>query len=1100
MAGGGGEAALSRWALFLMAVGYVGLLCGVALRTDRGRLRGPRRRIVYTFSLAVYCTSWTFYGAVGSAVTSGWAYLPIYLGPILVFLLAPGFLARLVKAAQEEGATSIADFIGARHGKSRGVAALVTLLALFGTVPYLALQLRSVGTSYADLTGSAGAAWPMVVTALVLVCFTMVFGTREYESAGRSDGVLVAVSIESLVKLAAFVAIGMFALAAIAGAAPDARTGATAALVARFTPAMLDANFVVLTVLAAAAIVCLPRQFFVGVIGATAPSDPVAARWPLIAYLAVTALLVMPIALAGLVDPEVADPDLLVIAMPTTHGASWLGPLVFLGGFSAATGMAVVETIALATMVSNDLVAPVLLRFPRFANGANIGGVLLGVRRAVMLLLMAVALGYALVTPPERGLASIGLVAFAAMAQFAPALVLAVRARGHDPVAAKAGLAAGLAMWAATLFVPTMIGRPIVPHPGIAGLDFVSEGAVASLLVNLLVHGAVLARRIRAVRLVLRRDNRIAGVRDRADLIRLAGRFVGTERAAETLGEGARIDRQAARRAERLIAGVVGVPSARVLVASALSGEAMSVDDVTRMLDESGHSLQFSKDLLAATLENIDPGVSVVDAELNLVAWNGRYLELFGFPPGLIRVGAPIADAIAFNALAGECGPGEVADHVERRLAHMRRGTPHSFVRVRPDGRVLKTVGGPMPGGGYVMCFTDTTTEAAALAAAERARDQLETRVAKRTAALSAANAALAAATRDKTRFLAAASHDLLQPLHAARLFAAALAREGPAPLVARIDQSIAAAEQLLRALLDISKLDAGGIVARPSVFALRPLIDELAGGFADQVAAKRLRLRVAGGDATVETDRVMLRQILQNLIGNAVRYTVAGGIVVGVRRRGGSVAIEVIDTGPGIPADRHRTIFREFERLDTGEDSGVGLGLAIVERTVRLLGLSLRLDSVVGRGSRFALSLPAVAAVPVLPDRHGGDRLDRPKLSGCLTLLVVDDDRRVREATAVLLRAAGHTVRLAADRAGALAQADGIDGALVDYDLGADDGLALVGDLRARTPGIAAALITADGAAWLAERAAVLGIAVLLKPLNPLVLDGWLATVTRPG
>ena len=1087
--------------MFLIAVAYAGLLTGVAFLSERARLRGARRRIVYTLGLAVYCTSWTFHGAVGSAVATGWAYLPIYLGPILVFLLMPGFLARLVKAAQEEGATSIADFIGARFGKSRGVAALVTILALFGTVPYLALQLRSVGTTYADLTGSANSGGPIVVTAIVLAGFAMLFGNRRHERAGGNDGVLVAVSIESVVKFAAFVAIGLFSLVLIAQAVPADRTAAVTALAGRFAPSALDANFVVITLLAAAAIICLPRQFFVGVVAATSPSDPMAARWPLIAYLSVIALLVVPIALAGFLGTmAIADPDLLVIDMPLARGESWLALLVFLGGFSAATGMVLVETITLATMVSNDLVGPILLRSPRLAKASDIGGALLWVRRVVMLLLMAVALAYALAIPPEQRLAAIGLVAFAAMAQFAPALILAVRARGHDPVSAKAGLTAGLAMWAIMLFVPTIIGRPILPHIGIAGLDFVSEGAVASLLVNLLVHGAVLARRIPAPRLVFHRGDRIATIRNRSDLIRLAGRFVGMDRAVAVLGEGERVDQQTARRAERLIAEVVGAPSARVLVASALSGAAMSVDDVTRMLDESGQSLQFSKGLLAATLENIDSGVSVVDADLNLIAWNGRYLELFDFPPGLIRVGAPIADAIAFNALAGECGPGEVRDHVERRLAHMRRGTPHSFVRIRPDGRVLKTVGGPMPGGGYVMSFTDTTAEAAALAAAEAARDALETRVRERAAALSEANAALAAATRDKTRFLAAASHDLLQPLHAARLFAAALAREREEPLVERIDRSIVAAEQLLRALLDISKLDAGGIVPNPTRFPLRALLDDLVAGFGGQAAAKGLRLHVGGPDAVVETDRVLLRQIVQNLIGNAVRYTMSGGVIVGVRRRGHFVWIEVIDTGPGIPEDRRGVIFREFERLDTGEDAGVGLGLAIVERTVRLLGLTLKLDSVVGRGSRFALSLPIAETTVDGAAVKRPDAQDRMTLSPTprLTLLVVDDDPAVRGGMEALLGRSGHAVRAVADGAAARVAAKGIDAALVDYDLGEEDGLTLIAELRRHAPLLPAIIITADGSPALAERAAASGIALLLKPVDQVLLEEWLSGVVQ--
>ena len=953
--------------LFLIAVGYAGLLYAVAFVTERRRLVGRRRRMVYTLSLAVYCTSWTFYGAVGSAVATGWSFLPIYLGPILVFLLAPAFLSRLVRVAQEEGATSIADFIGSRFGKSRGVAALVTLLALFGTIPYLALQLRSVGTAYADLTRASHTAGPMIATAIVLALFAMLFGTRRYEVAGRNDGVLFAVSIESLVKLASFTAIGIFAVLLVATAAPDARATGVARLAANFAPGRLDINFVVITILAAAAIVCLPRQFYIGVIEAVSPGDPRAARWPFIGYLVWTTLLVIPIAIAGfLVDPRGAQPDLLLIEMPLRSGAAWLALVVFLGGFSAATGMVVVETIALSTMVSNDLIAPLLLRRARFANNVNLGRTLLWMRRAVIVALMVIALAFALLTPANQRLAEIGIVAFAATAQFAPALVMAVFAGGRDGLAARAGLSAGLIGWVVTLFVPMLSGNAVLPHYGIGGLDPLSEGAVLSLTLNLVTHALVAARRIRPSRLTRSRDATIPPIHSREDLVRLAARFVGADRAREAIGasDGDGIDRLSARRAERLIASVVGAPSARALLASALSGAALGIDDVTRMLDESGQSLQFSKGLLAATLEHIDPGVSVVDADLNLVAWNNRYVELFGFPAGLIRVGAPVADAIAFNALNGECGPGEFEDHVERRLAHMRRGTRHSFERVRPDGRVLKTVGGPMPSGGYVMCFTDTTAEADALAAVERARDALEDRVAGRTAELVTANAALARATREKTRFLAAASHDLLQPLHAARLFTAALDREtgaaGETKLIGQIDRSIAAAENLLRTLLDISKLDSGGIVPQAVTFALRPLLAELIDGLTAQAFAKGIGLRLTEGDAVVSSDPVLLRSILQNLIGNAIRYTRSGGVLVGVRHRGANVRIDVIDSGPGIPPDKRAIIFREFERLDTGEDTGVGLGLAIVERTARLLDTPLGLVSRVGRGSRFSVTLRA--------------------------------------------------------------------------------------------------------------------------------------------
>lgn len=1075
--------------LFVVAIGYAALLFAVAWIVRRRGIAAGQRRAVYTLGLAVYCSSWTFNGAVGSAVADGWAYLPIYLGPILLFVGGRRLLVRLVGAVQADGATSIADFIGGRFSRSRGVAALVTMIALTGTVPYVALQLRSVATSYGALSGMADATRPMIATAIVLAGFAVAFGTRGDARARADGGLLAAVAVESVIKLIAFAGVALFAFWLVSQAAPADRAVGLDRLASGFARPPAVGDFAIATLLAMAAMLCLPRQFHVTVIAAHDQQDPARARWPFVAYLALTALLVVPITWGALVQGGVTRPDLLVIAMPLSAGAPMIALLGFVGGFSAATAMVVMETVALATMVSNDLIAPLLLRSPRMAAAAHVGRTLLWVRRGVIVGIIAVALLSALLIPMARGLATIGLVAFAAMAQFAPALVLAVLGGGRDPLAAKAGLAMGLAGWTLLLFVPTLSGAPL-PIAGLAGMGAAATGAVVTLAANLVVHAAVAMSR--APRLPFVRDDRVPPVRDLPELTQLVARFVGEERAAAELGSGTHIDARAARRAERLVAQAVGVSSARRLVASALSGEGLGAEDVARMLDESGQSLQFSKGLLAATLEHIDPGVSVVDAELNLVAWNQRYLDMFGFPAGMIRIGAPVADAIAFNALRGDCGPGEVDDHVRRRLAHMRRGTRHSFERVRNDGRVLKTVGGPMPGGGYVMCFSDITAEAQALRAVETARADLERRVAARTRALSDANAALARATADKTRFLAAASHDLLQPLHAARLFTAALARgadDRAKPLVERIDQSIAAADQLLRALLDISKLDAGGIVPVPTRFGVRDLLAELVDSFADQARAKGLVLRLGAGDAVVATDRVLLRSIVQNLLGNAVRYTARGGVVIGVRRQGGLARIEVVDSGPGIDdADRAR-VFREFERLATAEDAGLGLGLAIVARTAALLGAQVDLDSRVGRGSRFVVTLPMVAGVVApVPERVAARDV------GPLSCLIVDDDAGVRRAMKALAESRGHRVRVAAGVAEALSDVRE-DVAFVDHDLGGEmDGLALIAALRARKPDLRAALVTADASRTLAETAQRAGVAVLLKPLSGEVFDGWVA------
>lgn len=1104
-----------------VALLYAGLLFLFASWTEgsaksqfKQRLRPP----AYALALAVYCTSWTYYGAVGSAVADGWAYLPIYLGPILIFLFAHRFLRRLIDAVKADGANSISEFIGGRFSNSQGVAALVTTLALLGSIPYLALQLRSLGTTYALIVHTEVRPATMAAAALGLALFAMIYGTRRYEASSRNDAVLFAVSFESLLKIGALIVAGAIAAMLLMAAPETARNAGLLRLSANFTPSHIGMDFFVITFLSMAAIVCLPRQFYVTVIEAQSSEDIVRARWPFIAYMLVTLLVVLPISAAGLaLLPGDERPDLFVLQLPLTQGKDLAALLIFLGGFSAATAMVLVETIALSTMVSNDLIAPFLVRSNRFTGEGDLGRILLLVRRMAIGAIMTAALAWALSIGDGQRLASIGLIAFAAMTQFAPALMMAVLGSNRDALAAKAGLGAGLAVWSYTLALPQIVPpemllwlekTPFNPHAllGIDGLSPISHGTIWSVGLNMMAFALVTMRRVQpsAFPALLRNHSEAAVAVSTVDGLKtLVARFVGPEATADAftgIDPAKTVDRASRRKAERMIASVVGIPSARAFVSSALHGSNLTHEEVARILDDTGQSLRFSKGLLAATLENIDQGVSVIDRDLNLVAWNGRYLELFNYPPHMVRVGAPVADLIRYNAERGECGPGEVDAHVERRLGHMRRGQAHSFKRVRPDGRIVKTVGGPMPSGGYVMSFTDVTAEEGALAALERARTELEMRVEGRTSELRAANNALAKADAEKTRFLAAASHDLLQPLHAARLFSAALQRDiAPTSqeLLGRLDRSIQSAEALLRSLLDISKLDAGGITPEIQPLRLRRFIVELAETMRPLAHEKGLDLRIGPGDAVVETDPGLLRSLVQNFLSNAIRYTPSGGIVVGIRHRGSSARIDVIDTGPGIAQDKQSIIFREFERLPDAIEGGIGIGLAIVERTARLLGGRISLNSHLGRGSRFSIALPMAlvdtpaetppSPAPVPPPAHS---------AAALSILVVDDDPANRDALHSLLSRLGHDVTSAASASSAQAHARGFDVALVDFNLGEDvDGLTLIELLRRKAPAARYALVTAAQERSYAARARVLGVAVMRKPLAPEQLVHWLSS-----
>lgn len=1088
-------------ALALLAALFV-LATLVERRRDRLDSHIRLRHWTYTLALGVYCSSWTFYGAVGSAVRDGWNYLPIYVAPILLLLAAPRFLERLAEAVAQEQATTVSDFIAARFGHDVVVARLVTIIALLGSIPYVALQLRSIGNAMSIVSGQSVAIPVMVISALLLTLFTVLYGTRRFEVAGRSEGLVYAIGIESLLKILALAAVAGLAVYVIWTLNPAELAVGVSGLSSRFQPEDISLDTAIIFLISATAIIALPRQFYMGLVEAREPQDLVRARYGLAAYLGLMALLIVPISLAGMSVLGVGvSPDTYVLQLPAAEQSGLIVALALLGGVSAAASMAIVDTTALATMVSNDLVFPTLIRNARQDTAGGIGARLLQVRRLSVLGIMVLALAWALLVSPSNTLASIGLIAFAAMAQFTPHLVLAAFGGGRDPLAARASLSAGLLFWLYTLALPPILpvdwlgalsASPFNPIKlfGIGSANPLAHGVIWSLGVNLSVYAVFAARGIGTPTLPAFLGGQ-RQVTDLSGLVELTASFIGHERADQEFPlarKGQVIDRRSAKRAQDLIARVVGASSARALVASALAGGTMSLPEVTRLLDEGGQSLRFSRQLLASTFENIDAGISVVDAEMNLVAWNSRYLDLFDYPAGMVGVGVPVADLIRHNAQRGDFGPGDAEFHVEKRLGHLRRGLEHSFERLRKDGRVIKTVGGPMPGGGYVMSFTDITEEADIREELRRTLDELEHRVADRTRALSEANKRLAETDREKTRFLAAASHDLLQPLHAARLFTAAMERDGDGGnviLVKRVEGAIMAAEDLLRALLDISKLDAGGITPRPEPVALDRFLTDLTESFRPLADEKSLDLRLAVVPGMVMTDPGLLRSVMQNFLTNALRYTRTGGIVLGMRRRGNAWRIDVIDTGVGIAPDQLELIFGEFTRLGEVDAEGLGLGLALVERITRLLGGHIDVASVPGKGSRFSLTLPMMDLDSARPAERSATLLAPPDQA--LNVLVVDNDVRILDASTALLSRLGHDPLRAATIEEALAQCADVDVMLVDYQLDhGEDGLTLIQAVRARCPGKPALLITAENGTEMQEKAGQMGVVVLAKPVDP--------------
>jgi histidine kinase len=508
------------------------------------------------------------------------------------------------------------------------------------------------------------------------------------------------------------------------------------------------------------------------------------------------------------------------------------------------------------------------------------------------------------------------------------------------------------------------------------------------------------------------------------------------------------------------------------------------------------------------SLEHLPQGVSVVDAQLRLVAWNRRYVELFRVPPELMRPGRPIEDILRHNARRGWLGEGDAEEAIRRRLEHLQAGKPYVFERARPDGTVLEIRGNPLPRGGFVTSYADITAYKSAARDLRTLADTLERRVAQRTGELQEAKREAENANRSKTRFVAAAVHDLQQPLNAARMFVHALGERlagEPAQLVRNVDEALEAQDAILSSLLDISRLEAGAIRTQVRALPLRPLLEALAREFGMLAGAKGLELHWVGTRAVVRSDEALLRRILQNFLSNAVRYTRSGRVLLGCRRAGpGALRIEVWDSGPGIPEHQRRVIFEEFRRLDNGgEARGAGLGLAIVERMAQLLGHEVGLRSWPGRGSVFSLTVPlgeaGAEAAPAPVVEPAQDSALHGRAVWC-----IDDDARVREASRALLERWGCRVTLACGAADGLALAQpgqAPELVLLDYRLGEGTGPELYDEL-VQCWGVSPAviLVSAERDAALQALAQERGWGFLNKPVRPPALRALMGRVLLRG
>lgn len=1295
--------------LIAISLVYIATLFAIAWYGDRrARRLGPARRrpMVYSLALAVYCTSWTFYGSVGEVPNSGLQYLSVFLGPILAFLLFWPVLTKMIRVAKRQNVTSIADFIASRYGKTQALAALASLVALLGTLPYLALQLKAMAASFTVLTANNDFVRSPVLgdtafyVAVLMALFAILFGTRHTDATEHHEGLIQAIAFESVVKLGAFVLLG----ALITWGTFDGlgmlshRAVEELSVGSHFSSASFGQGFWTQTLLALLAVFCIPRQFHVTVVENTSTDDTARARWLFPLYLIAAGFFVLPLGIAAMsfFQGSGLDSDTWVLHLALMLDRPWITMITFIGGFAAASGMVIMAAVTLSIMISNEVVIPLLLRFKGFdAHHGDYARWVLRIRRLIIVLTLALAYGCYQLVAPSSSLASLGVLSLAALAQLAPSLLGGLYWKRGNRLGVTTGMLLGFLIWGYTLLLPTLartglfsfpleagpLGFELLSPVNLMGLsldDSITQGVLLSLGVNLFcyifvsqvttprvvdrIQASLFVDSVDAHRPPINRPWR--GSTTVRDLKSLARRFLNEEqverafndygwRYQQRLEPGMRASIDLVGFTERLLSSAIGASSARIVVNSALSGRDVSISDVVSIVDESSQVLEFNRSLLQATLENINQGVMVVDHKLRLVVWNQHYLALFRFPDHLIRVGEPIERIFYYNAEHGEYGPGDAREHVRLLMDNIRSGRAHHYQRYRQDESVLDIHGNPMPGGGFVYTYQDVTdqkrTEEAlirsenniriytdnvpaliayfdrdchylftnrayetvmeidrlqaigrqadavmpapmwrerapwmqrALAgervswelslrdreggtrymlatytphtnergqvlgffalyqditerrlaemALKETNEHLEERVRERTFELSEVNTALRQENRvrseaelalrqakqvaetanaSKTRFLAAASHDLLQPLNAARLFTSALTQRleqsEHRDTLSHIDNSLQAAEELLGTLLDISKLDAGALTPHRQIFTVDEILRPLYAEFSVMAHNRGLDLEMVATRATIESDPQMLRRIVQNFLSNALRYTQEGRVLMGCRRRGDRLSIEVWDTGPGIPEAKQAEIFQEFRRLDQKSrhresEKGLGLGLSIADRMARVLDHPITIRSREGHGTLFALSVPLKQSQEITRKEAPTASRVGNRIRGA-RILCIDNETLTLEGMKAMLEGWECEVFVATSIGGARSVLRHLDGdpdaILADYHLDNEvTGLMALETLsehqQGEVPGI---VITADRTEEVADEVKRSGYHLLNKPVRPAALRALL-------
>ena len=973
---------------------FLFVVAAVAERYGR-RLLAPRlQTATYVLAISVYCTAWTFYGSVGLAANRGLEFLTIYLGPALVALMWPIVLRKLVRVAKEQRITTISDFIGSRYGKSASLGTLVAALVVCGMIPYIALQLKAVSVSFQMMIGEDSLLSgfdPSLLIAGTLALFGILFGARNLDFTRQQTGLMTAVAVESIVKLIAFLVVGVYVTWGLFGGFGDifARVATDprwTELLTLGSPATASyARWTAMLLISMIAVMLLPRQFHVLVVQNPRERDVQTAAWAFPLYLLAINVFVLPIAIGGLLHfGSGAAADSFTLALPISAGAGFVAVTVFLGGFSAATAMIVVDSLALSKMISNDIVLPIILRRRRFEEvyWASLASTRLGI-------LVVVWLGYvwARMEAGQLLLVEMGLLSFIAVSQCAPAVLLGLYWRRGTRKGAFAGISLGFAFWFYTLIIPALVKEGIFPPSlladgplgagwlrptalfGLAGLDTLSHGVFWSLFVNvsayLLVSIATSqdaderSQAAAFVGVAHAEPARIPAILSVPEIERLLHLYVPAAEAAAILTEllGGKTPRELSLpdlldlriRFERVLAASLGAAAARYIIEDRFTISKGEAQQLVESFQTMQRSLGKSERLLASVVESIEDCIFTTDLDGRLITVNPAGRRLLGHPPSA-------SEALTYLDVLDEADRRRVGPAIERAIGDGRPwlGSVNGLTRARrrfpahlaiscvfdARGQILGTVG----------ILRDLTEQVAT-----------QQRLIQREKLASLGEMA------------AGMAHEIRNPLGGIKMATNLLSsgaiddKRISQEMAQSIMSGIAEIEAIIADLLDYARdtrLDCQEYALRR---VLAPVVEACtAEGMLRGVRVAVLRL---DDEVVASVDGPRLRQVFANVMKNAVEAaerTSDARVTVSLYQRHAAAVVEIADNGVGIEPEHRERIFLPFY---TTKPTGTGLGLAIVKKIMDLHGGEIDIDSVPGRGTTVRLIIPrspVAAAVEV--------------------------------------------------------------------------------------------------------------------------------------